>query len=427
MSRYTVSKIALLVATACVIMAVVGCGGGGGASSGTSLTGSLSGNVFVPGTRSAQGAAFVTMDRSGAPDGYSPMVGATVTVVAGGRTYSTTTDANGHFLLSGLPTGTASVRITPPAGSGYSEFTTSASIASGANVAIGQDGSVSLVTGSATSLGVTVNSVDTSNWPTVRTYVSVLDPKADAAVMGLASGDFSLLLNDRSVSATVTTETTTGDHPRRVYVLTSTMSGSKADFLRAEISASYCGKTGSASGTAGTATAFIAPLGTASVSYGFKDSRYATAHPGKWHMGADISAAEGTRVNAAARGIVVVVISAMQDTGVVIKHRVTANLAVSGGATKDIYVLYGCINPSVAAGDIVQPGQEIGRLRLHGDGYRLHLGLRVGESITSAWGDGSLVSGQIPAADANGLTDGWTDPISFFSSKTPDNAWDPQL
>lgn len=426
MSRCTVAKIALLIMAGCMIIAVVGCGGGGGTSSGVSLTGSLSGSVFVPSSRSGDCAAFVTLDKSGAPSGYSPMVGATVTVVAGGRTYTTTTDANGHFLLSGLPTGTASVRITPQAGSGYSEFTTSALITAGSSATIGQDGSVSLITGSATSLGITVNSVDTSDWPIVRTYVSVLDPKANAAIIGLASGDFSLQLNDNSVSATVTTQTTTGDNPRQVYVLTSTMSGSKADFMRAEISATYCGKTGSGTGSVGTASAFIAPLGSAPVSYGFKDSSYASAYPGKWHMGADITADEGTRVNAAAKGIVVLVVSAMQDTGVVIKHRVTSDLAISGGTTRDIYVLYGCINPCVAYGDVVEPGQKIGTLRLHADGSRLHLGLRVGESITSAWGNGSLVNGQIPAADANGLTNGWTDPIAFFSDKTPDNTWDPQ-
>lgn len=426
MNRCLVSKLALLLMAAVMLVAVVGCGGGGGTGSGQSLTGSLVGNVFVPGTKSGEGAAYVTMDRSGAPSGYLPMVGATVSATAGGRNYTAITDGNGHFLIEGLPAGVASVRITPPVGSGYREFTTSANVASGASVAIGQNGNVSLLTGAATGLGVAVNSVDTSAWPTVRTYVSVLDPKADAALLGLAPGNFALQLNNMSVSVSVSTEMTTGANPRQVYVLTSTMTGSKAGFMRAEISANYCGKIGTAAGATGNPSAFVAPLGTSSVSYAYKDNRYATSHAGKWHMGADIPASEGMRVNAAAKGIVVLVISAMQDTGVVIRHRVSTNLTTTDGVTRDVYVLYGCITPSVEPGEVVDPGQEIGRLRMHGEGSHLHLGLRVGQTITSARGDGSLVGGLIPSADGNGLTDGWTDPIAFFANKAPDNAWEPK-
>lgn len=417
----------LVAALICVCIAIAGCGGGGAVQGGASLTGTVEGNVFMPGNRSGSGAAFLAMDRSGPPSGYEPVVGATVTATVGDVPYRGVTDGNGHFAIAGVPEGLASVSVTPPAGSGFREFTTTVSVLAGGRVKIGQDGDVSLLTGTAGDLGVAINSVDASLWPTVRAHVTVLDPDADAAIIGMAMSNFALRLNDQDVVAfTLSTEMTVGANPHQVYVLMATMSGAEAGYVRAELSANYSGRTGSASGASGVAATFVAPLGNRVVSNSFKDPDYATDRPGKWHMGADIPAPENTRVNAAARGVVTQVIMSQQETGVVVRHRVSSDLQTAGGTTRNTYVLYGCITPTVTVvGSVVEPGQEIGRLRLHSDGSRLHLGLRVGEAITSAWGDGNLDGGQIPVADAFGLTDGWTDPVSFLAGHTPDNIWVP--
>lgn len=411
----------LVVALCMIIVALAGCGSGTG--SGSHLRGTLEGNVFVPSSRSGAGTAYLTMDRSGAPTGYEPLVNATVTVTIAGGSYTTITDVNGRFIISGLPAGTAAVKITPLAGSAFREFTTSANIVSGSHSAIGQDGNISLISGAATSLGVTINSVDISAWPIVRVYVSVLDPKANAAIIGMSSSNFSLKLNDAAVSGVgVSTEMTTGSDPRQVYVLTATMTGAKAALVRADLSATYCGRTGSATGSSATATPFLSPMAKMTVSNSFKDLDYAAHHAGKWHMGADIPAAVDTHVNAVAKGQVVGVYLSGMLSRVIVRHHLSSDMSIAGGKTRDIYVVYGCITPSVVNGAVVEAGQLIGTVHLHGSDPHLHIGVRVGQTISTAWDDGNLVGGLIPAADTFGLTDGWVDPITFFAQKSPDNS-----
>lgn len=406
---------------ACVV--VVGCGGGGGRTTGTAFYGSIEGNVFVPGDRSGAAPA---VDRGAPPAGYSALGGAAVSATVGSETRTATTDANGHFVVSGLPVGRASIRIVPPTGESFRDFTALVDVAAGTTTTIGSDGDISLLSRTVAVLEVTVDSVDVSAWPTVRAHVSVLDPQADAAVIGMAVADFALVLNGATANVSgITTEMSAGAKPHRVYVLSAAASGANPGFARAEINAGFCDRTGAASGYSSTPTAFISPIPGATVAFAFKDARYAAVIPGKWHMGADLPANVNTRVNAVAVGEVTAVIVSGQDTGVVVLHKVSADIATAAGATRDVYVLYGCTAPSVAVGATVEPGQAIGNLRSHTDGSRLHLGLRVGDSILSAWGDGNLVGGLIPAADAFGLTDGWTDPIEFLADKTPDNTWTP--
>jgi hypothetical protein len=426
MNKLLVVKSALLVvAVVCLLAALAGCGGGGG-SAGGGFSGALEGSVFVPGGRSGVGATYLATDRSGPPTGYEPLPGATVTATINGTDYTTTTDANGYFLISHLPSGKATIRITPPSGSSYGVFTASADIVNGGRAVIGQDGSVSLLTGTATNLGVTVNSLDVSAWPSVRLYVSVLDPKANTAIIGMSAADFTLLLNGASVGISgVSTEMTTGSNPRQVYVLTATGSGPSPTFVKADLTAAFCGKAGSATMTISNAASFVAPLSVMTVSNAFKAAGYAVDHPGKWHMGADIPAAINVSVKAIARGEVVGVFIAGQNGRVIVKHRVSSDLTTAGGTTRDIYVVYGCILPATVMGAVVEAGQQIGIIVLHGEGDHLHLGIRVGQAIDSPWDDGPLVAGAIPAADAFGLTDGWVDPIAFMAGKTPDNSWTP--
>ena len=141
-----------------------GCGGGGGAGPpGAGGYGSIEGDVFVPSGRS--GAAFAAADRGSPPAGYEALVGATVRATLGAVNRTAATDASGHFVISGVPAGRASVRITPPAGASYHEFISSVDVTAGATAPIGQDGEVSLLSGTAASVSVTVDSVDTSGWP----------------------------------------------------------------------------------------------------------------------------------------------------------------------------------------------------------------------------------------------------------------------
>lgn len=426
MKKLLVVKSALLVvAAACVLAVLAGCGGGGGATGG-GFSGVLEGSVFVPGGRSGGGAAYMATDRSGPPAGYEPLVGATVTATVNGVGYTATTDATGYFIISHLPAGTASIRITPPVGSGYREFTASTSIVNGGRAAIGQDGSVSLLTGTATNLDVTINSLDISAWPTVRAYVSVLDPKADAAIIGMSAADFTLALNGTAVGVSgIRTEMTAGADPRQIYVLTATGSGSSPTFLKADIAAAFSGRSGSATASISNAASFVLPLSTMTVSNPFKAVGYAVDHPGKWNMGADIPAAENASVKAIARGVVVGVIISGMNGRVIVNHRVSSSIAISGGTTRDIYVVYGCVTPATVMGAVVEAGQQIGLIHLHGEGNHLHLGIRVGQAIDSPWENSDLVGGSIPAADGFGLTDGWVDPIAFMGNHTPDNTWEP--
>jgi|GEM_PF-1986647 len=412
-----------------VILAIsvilTGCGGGGGSTS--SSTGSLEGYVLVPiGSQALSAGTFVALSKDGAPAGYEPLASASVQATIGQKSYSAVTGADGHFLISEVQCGRVTVRILPPANSFYLNFTTTIDVTSGTPAQIGQGGQVSLLSGNAHSLSTTINSVDTKNWPSVILHVTVLDPTTNAVVMGMTAGNFNLQTNGPGVNITgVSTEMTTGANPYRVYVVSTIMSGSKPDCLRAELSSTYSGRTGSAAMSVGNLSKFSPAVSSTQVLRAFKDPNYATLYPGKWHEGVDISASVGTRVNAVSKGKVIAILLADQDTGVVVKHRLPAPFNTAGGPTQDIYVLYGCVNPSVAVQDVVETGQMIGTIRSHSNGTHLHLAVRIGDTITTAWGLGTLVGGSIPAADAYGLTDGWIDPVSFFATKTPDNDWDP--
>lgn len=85
-----------------VLVVLVGCGGGGGGGGGGSTaTGNISGYAYAPvgkGSRVAQAA----------PTSYEPLVGGTVT--AGG--ISTTTNSDGYYVLTGVPTGQQTLTIT---------------------------------------------------------------------------------------------------------------------------------------------------------------------------------------------------------------------------------------------------------------------------------------------------------------------------
>lgn len=414
----------LRASVACLCFIAVGCGGGGGATKPTGQ-GGVEGSVFVPDGRSR--AAGPVMGRGATPTGYAPLEGAQVTTKANGVDYTATTDVSGHFELLGVPAGRVAVHITPPAGSGYRAFTAPVSVRNGGTAVIGDSGNISLLSASAANLALTVDSVNIDAWPTVTATLSVLDPVANAAIIGVAKGDLTIKVNGTALSVTAMhTAMSAGANPHLVYVLTTSASGAKPASAKVDVTAGYCTRSGSASKTITIATPFLTPLNMSTVLFPFKDPTYAATHSNRWHTGADISAAQNTRVNAIATGYVMSVWISAQDTAVVIKHRVSANLNTSGGPTRDVYVLYGCITPSVGAGNVVNPGQQIGTIRLHGDGCRLHLGVRVGEQISSAYGDASLVNGQIPAADIDGLTDGWTDPISFLRDKMPDTTWDPR-
>jgi hypothetical protein len=85
--------------------------------------------------------------------------------------------------------------------------------------------------------------------------------------------------------------------------------------------------------------------------------------------------------------------------------------------------MYGAVDPSVTGGDVVNVGDQVGTLNFRADGSRLQLAIRIGEDITSAYPMQRLVGGEIPPADAFGLTDGWIDPIDFFVAHPPDNNW----
>jgi len=417
--RNVPSSLVVAAALLAACFAITGCGGGGGSTGGTAFYGSIEGNVFVPGDRSG---ASLAVDRGDSvPVGYSPLSGATITATVGAEVRTGTTDAAGHFLISGVPQGRATLRVTPPAGKGFREYSSQVDVAAGKCAKIGSDGRISLLSALATRLTMTIDSVDASAWPTVVAHVSIMDPQADAALIGLCARDFTLVINGSAAAiSSIATETSAGVDPHQTYVLTMTASGDDPGYARAEFSAAFCGRTGSGNGYSAMPTSFVQPMPGASLSVAYKAASYATAHPGKWHMGADMPGSINARVSAIAEGEVTAILISGEDGGVVVRHKVSADISTADGATRDIYVFYGGITPTVAGGATVEPGQALGHLRSHSEGPHLHLGVRIGQGITSAW-DGTLVGGSIPAEDAFGLTDGYTDPVAFLTSKAPDN------
>jgi hypothetical protein len=103
----------IFIVIALVAALISGCGGGGGGNRGTgtlsSSTGNIEGYVYEPvGAARATGRLVVARSANAAPAGYQPLTGATVQ--SAGRT--TTTDANGYFLLTAVAVGTQTVTIS---------------------------------------------------------------------------------------------------------------------------------------------------------------------------------------------------------------------------------------------------------------------------------------------------------------------------
>ncbi len=413
---------AVVVVALAACVAVAGCGGGGSGSGGNGF-GSVEGNVYVPSGTLGGAAA----DR-GTPAGYQPLVGATVHVNGANGDHTAYTGSNGHFSVGGLTAGAATVTVTAPAGQSFRDLTTTVNVVAGGKSEIGGDGNVTLLSNAAVDLTVTIDSIDVSNWPTVRVTVSVLDPHANKALMGMRAGDFTLSLDGANASITgFLAGTSTGADSHRTYRLSALASGADASSVTAAVTAQFCSRTGSANTHSAMPAAFLPAIASTTVINAFKAAHYADTHPGKWHMGVDLQASANTRVSAVAVGQVIAVIipgGSTHDTGVVVHHKLAANVTTGSGATRDIYVLYGCVVPTVGGSDVVAPGQQIGLVDTYTGGSRLHLGVRVGQDITSVW-DGSLVGGGIPTADAYGLTDGWTDPLPFLAAHSPDNDWAP--
>ncbi|MFH1676283.1 MAG: VWA domain-containing protein, partial [bacterium] len=186
----------LLLSVMLIFPVAFGCGGGGG---GEKATGTLEGTVYVPATH--DGAAF----RAGqaAPNGYVPMVGATVQVTVGGKTVTGTTDALGFFKVAGVPPGEATVQIVPPTGSGYSALTMTVNVAATGVTSLGQGGNISLLSEDATELRLVLNLIDVSAWPQVKVYLQVLDNDLDIPVLGLGPRAFVVTVNGSTVAPNV--------------------------------------------------------------------------------------------------------------------------------------------------------------------------------------------------------------------------------
>ncbi|MHB9130448.1 MAG: M23 family metallopeptidase [Armatimonadota bacterium] len=172
---------------------------------------------------------------------------------------------------------------------------------------------------------------------------------------------------------------------------------------------------------------FIFPVGEQQISSAghYKDPKYAKAIGSEvWHTGADQVVPFGTPVYAAAKGEVIRTQGTGENVGLIIKHRLADQVQTSNGPTRDIYVVYGHIIPSVTKG-VVEPNQQVGVVLDYQSSIdHLHLGVCVGQNVPmSGWGRAPLVNGQIPTADSFRLTNGWADPVDFLKNHQADNSW----
>lgn len=156
--------------------------------------GSIEGYVYVP-ESPTEGKSIILRDSPRAPAGYKPLVGATVGVE--GSSNTTTTDIYGYFILIDISIGTIIINITPPSGSGYQPLIISVEVILDSIVGIGNDGSVSLPSENADYWDVTINRIDTSNWPEVKVYVQVIDPINDSPIIG--ANDFKVDINGHEI------------------------------------------------------------------------------------------------------------------------------------------------------------------------------------------------------------------------------------
>ena len=157
--------------------------------------GSVEGYVYVP-ESPTEGKSIILRDLPQAPAGYKPLVGATVGVE--GSSNTTTTDIYGYFILIDISIGTIIINITPPSGSGYQPLIISVEVILDSIVDIGNDGSVSLPSENADYWDVTINRIDTTNWPEVKVYVQVIDPINNSPIIG--ANDFKVDINGHEIS-----------------------------------------------------------------------------------------------------------------------------------------------------------------------------------------------------------------------------------
>ncbi len=165
---------ALLIITS---LALAGCGGSGGGTP-AGATGALEGTVYIP-------LAAADTQAAAAPLGYKALTAVQVAV----GTDSVATDTAGHFLLGGLPTGVASITLTPPAG-GYQALTLPVNIVADTTQQLGK---ISLLSTGSNALALTLNRRDTATAGQVRLYLSVVD--AGAPVLGLGGNNFTCQVN----------------------------------------------------------------------------------------------------------------------------------------------------------------------------------------------------------------------------------------
>lgn len=398
---------AFIIISACFVIS--GCGGGGGASS----RGIIEGYIYVPDS-----------GRGEAATGYTALAWATIKVTVDDKEYpGTVTDSDGHFTIYNLPSGKASLQITPPTGSKFNSLTTSIDVAGGQTSNVGK---VTLLSNTATGLTMSIDKIDITDWPTLSIKTTVNDPVSSISLLGLRTQNFTLTVNGSPVS--LSSINMDGNDPNKKYILKANMSSSMIGTLNVQVDTSFSSKTGSATDSLviTSPSAFVSPLeNMTSVVYSFKDPDYTAQYPARWFQGTDIQAAVGTRVNAVANGVVTLLIVSGDDTALVVHHRVSNSINTADGSTQDFYVLYGCITPTVGSGAILGAGQKIGTVRTNGYGSHLHLGIRVDQGMVSARPYGNLVDGKIPSADAYGLTDGWVDPITFLNANSPDPFWNP--
>ena len=181
-----------------------GCGGGGG---GSSPTGNLEGYVYVPADiRAVRQGTYMSLTRSDTvPEGYVPLAQAQIEAAINGKFFRVVTDASGHFLINGIPVGKVTVKIIPPPDSAHQELTTTVDIVANSKSLVGQGGNISLLSADANSLSVVINRIDTSQWPVAKIYVSVIDPYANAPIVGMRPDNFTIAING-----------STGEIPTRV-------------------------------------------------------------------------------------------------------------------------------------------------------------------------------------------------------------------
>jgi hypothetical protein len=103
------STVVIMAMAAFIIVLVAGCGGGGSC---TTCTGAAAGWVYQP----VGGGTAIISARSTPPAGYEPVPEGTVVRIEGQPDLTTTTDANGRYLIIDIPPGTQELVVEAPAG-----------------------------------------------------------------------------------------------------------------------------------------------------------------------------------------------------------------------------------------------------------------------------------------------------------------------